>query len=162
MLDFDIRRCTRRCHASDRELQPGEKFFSVLVPQGSEVVRQDYSASAWKGPPENHVGWWKSQMPEAGAQKLKMAPAEVLLDYFEQLEQIPDKEQVRYIMALLLVRKRLAKWDETVIDEQGNRFMVLDSPRTGQQYRVLECDPSPEEIQTVQEELMQTLYAEAE
>jgi hypothetical protein len=162
VLDFDVRRCTRRCHASDRELQPGEEFYSVLVPRGSEVVRQDFAAGSWQGPPEHNIGWWKSQMPEAGAVKVKMAPPEVLLDYFEQLEQISDKEDVRYVMALLLVRKRLAKWEQTETNEDGTRTMLLDCARTGQQYRVLERDPAPEQVLQMRDELMQTLYAEAE
>lgn len=162
MLDFDVRRCTRRCHASDRELQPGEQFYSVLIPQGSDVVRHDYAASVWQGPPEKTIGWWKSQMPDEGARKLKMAPPDVLIDYFEQLDQFAEKAEVRYVMALLLVRKRIARWEQTVTEENGQRYMLLDCPRTGQQYRVLECDPAPEQVLELRNELMQTLYAEAE
>jgi len=162
MLDFDIRKPTRRCHASGRDLNPGETFFSVLVPEGSGCTRRDFSADAWQGPPEEAIGWWKSHMPAAGATRLKMAPPEVLIDYFEQLGQVAGKETVRFVMALLLVRKRLAKWEETTTDDAGQRTMVLDCPRTGQKYQVLQCDPAPEEIESIQQELMQTLYAEAE
>ena len=60
MIDYDIQRCSRRCAASDRELHNGEVCYSVLVPEGGQVVRRDYSAEGWPGPPEGAIGWWKS------------------------------------------------------------------------------------------------------
>ena len=57
MMDFEVKRCTRRCAASDRELQPGEPFYSMLIQQGAELVRQDFAESHWQGPPEGiHTG----------------------------------------------------------------------------------------------------------
>ena len=37
MLDFDIQRFTRHCHATGRELSPGEAFYSVLVSEGERL-----------------------------------------------------------------------------------------------------------------------------
>ena len=36
MLDFEVQRCTRRCAATDRELKPGETFYSTLVVVGAK------------------------------------------------------------------------------------------------------------------------------
>ena len=70
MIDFEVQRCTRRCAKTDREFKAGEVFYSILVSQGAAVVRYDYSSEAWEGPPEEAIGWWKSQMPDANANKL--------------------------------------------------------------------------------------------
>ena len=60
-MDFEVQRFTRRCAATDRELAPGELFYSVLLAEGAEVVRHDYAAEAWNGPTVRAApGWWKS------------------------------------------------------------------------------------------------------
>ena len=40
-MEFDVQRCSRRCAETDREFRPGESFFSVLLPEGADVVRRD-------------------------------------------------------------------------------------------------------------------------
>ena len=82
MLDFDVQSRSRKCAKTDRPFEPGEEFFSVLLPEGSNVARYDYSAAAWEGPPENSIGWWKSQVPDHRGNKVNWAPNEVMLHYF--------------------------------------------------------------------------------
>ena len=64
MIDYELQRCTRHCAVTERELQPGETFFSTLTAEGAELARRDYSVEAWQGPPAGVVGWWKSKMPQ--------------------------------------------------------------------------------------------------
>ena len=107
MVDFEVQRCTRHCAKTEREFRPGETFVSVLMAEGAEVVRYDYSLEAWDQPPENAVGWWKSVMPEPNAKKVNWAPNDVMLHYFETLESDASKADVRYVLALLMVRRRI-------------------------------------------------------
>lgn len=162
MIDFEIQRCSRRCATTDRELHPGEAFYSALVPQGSEVVRTDYSEEAWQGPPEGTLGWWKSRMPDPKANKLHWAPNDVMLHYFEQLEAVPDKQDIRYVLALLLVRRRVVRHEETENNEQGNQRLVLYCPRNENEYRVDVATPTQSRIKQIQEELARLLFAKAD
>ena len=41
MLEFDVQSRSRKCAKTDRPFEPGEEFFSVLLPEGSNVVRYD-------------------------------------------------------------------------------------------------------------------------
>ena len=50
-MEYEHVHCTRRCAATGRELRPGEAFYSVLTDEAAKLVRQDYSAEAWTGPP---------------------------------------------------------------------------------------------------------------
>src|SRR3954463_8365574 len=111
LLDFEVQRCTRRCAATDRPLEPGEECYSVLEFEGVNVVRKDFGVHAWKAPPETAFGWWKSRVPEPTAKKIKLAPNEVLLELFEKLAERPDQQDLRYVLALLLVRRRVLKLD---------------------------------------------------
>jgi hypothetical protein len=161
VLDFDIQRCTRRCAALDRELAPGETFYSVLVPRGADVVRQDYSREAWQGPPENALGWWKSQMPDAsGVKKATLAPSDVLLQYFEQLESDPTRQDLRYVLALLMVRRRIMRLEDTERGETGLETLVLACARNEAEYRTPVAVPSEERAAEIQRELEKLLYSE--
>ena len=162
MQDFEVRRCTRRCASTDRDLQPEEAFYSVLIEENGEVVRLDYSLGAWEGAPENAIGWWKSQMPSNDVRKLNWAPNDVMLHYFEQLEEQPTKSDVRYVLTLLMIRRRILRLEDTEIDDAGAEWMVLYCPRREAEFRVLVVDPASERIDQIQDELSQLLFGASE
>ena len=118
LLDFEVQRCTRRCAATDRALEPGDDCYSVLEVQGADVIRKDFCREAWSGVPENAFGWWKSRVPEPTAKKIKLAPNDVLLELFDQLADNRSKQDLRYVLALLLVRRRVLRVDVT--DDQSH------------------------------------------
>ncbi len=158
MLDFDIQRCTRRCAATDRELRPGEVIYSVLVPEGSQVVRLDYSEEGWQGPPENTIGFWKFQLPDPDANKVNWAPNEVMLDYFLRLENDEAKRDVRFVLALLLMRRRVLRLDDAADRTAQQEVMILHCPRNDNEYRVPVASPSGERVKEIQDELAQLLF----
>lgn len=161
MTDFDFQRCSRRCAATGRELLPEEFFFSVLVSEGSDVVRRDYAEEAWTEPPERAIGWWKSQMPSANAHKMHWAPNDVMLHYFEELENNPAKADVRYILALLLIRRRLFRLDDRETDDEGRELMVVSCSKNENEYKVVTVPPSGARINEIQDELARLLFADA-
>lgn len=156
MVEYDIQRCTRRCQTTGRELPPGEVVYSVLVETDDIITRQDYSADAWQGPPENAVGWWKGMIADAG-KRVHWAPHDVMLHYFEQLEGNPAKEDVRYVLALLLVRRRIVRVESTERDAAGVETLVVYSPRNEVEYRVKVVMPAAEREQAIQMELSELL-----
>lgn len=161
MIDYEVQRCTRHCAATGRELQPGEAFYSTLKAEGAQVVRHDYSLAAWQGPPEGVLGWWKSQMPDRNAKKLHWAPNDVMLELLESLEAQPDKTDMRYVLALLLIRRRVVRLEETDRDPSGREVSVLYCPRRETTYRVVTVMPSAERTTEIQEELARLLFADA-
>lgn len=161
MLDFEIQRCTRKCFATEREFRPGEAFYSVLVQEGAEVVRRDYSEAAWPGAPENSLGFWKSNMPGVVNKKLHWAPNDVMLHYFEQLAERPDQADVRYVLALLMIRRRVVRQESSETDADGQEWLTLFCPRNEQEYKALVAVPTNERALEIQKELAQLLYANA-
>ncbi len=158
MLDFDVKARLRKCAKTDRVFEPGELFFSVLMPEGSDVVRYDYAADAWEGPPEKSIGWWKSQVPDHSAGKVHWAPNDVMLHYFEQLEENVEKQDVRFVLALLLVRRRVLRLEEDDADD----VLVVYCAKNETTYRVATADPSAERIAAIQEELAELLFGKEE
>lgn len=161
MIDFDVQRCTRKCHNTQRELRAGETIYSAIVRHGADVVRQDFSLEGWTGPPENSLGHWKSVVTEATTKRVQWAPNDMMLSYLEQLEQDPSREDVRYLLALLLVRRRITRVERTEKDETGAEFITLYCPRNEAEYRVKVAFPSGPRVLTIQQELGQLLQTPA-
>jgi hypothetical protein len=157
MLDYEIQRCSRRCAATDRELKNGELCYSLLVPEGGQVVRRDYSAEGWPGAPEGALGWWKSTVVDPNAGRPHWAPSDVMLHYFERLADDPAAEDARYVLALLLVRRRVLRVEGTEQDALGRETLVLHSIRSEGQYRVAELVPTPERAAAIQQQLAELL-----
>ena len=160
-MDYEVERCTRHCASSGRELTEGEEFYSVLVAEKRDVRRHDYAAEAWSGPPDAALAWWKSRMPTREAKKGQLAPNEVLLQLFAELEQVPEKADMRYVLALLLVRRRVLREEDVERDESGGEMLVLYSPREESTYRVAVVLPDRQRTDEIQADLARLLYADA-
>jgi hypothetical protein len=161
MIDYEVQRCTRRCAATGRELAPGEEFYSTLAAEGSQVVRHDYAPEAWHGPPAGVLGWWKSHMPEKVAKKLQFAPNDVMLELLETLEEQPAQKDMRYVLSLLLIRRRVVRLESVEQGAAGEEVSILYCARRDTTYRVETRMPSDERITEIQAELAQLLFADA-
>jgi hypothetical protein len=161
MIDYEVQRCTRQCAATGRQLEPGETFYSVLAVEGAQVARRDYAAEAWHGPPEDALGWWKSRMPERDAHKLRWAPNDVMLHLLEELESQGELRDMRYVLALLLARRRVARLEESEFDATGQEWLVVHCPKYDQIYKVRVAAPTPERVEEIQDELAKLLFADA-
>lgn len=158
-MDYEIQRFTRHCAKTGRELKPGEGFFSALLRDGAQVVRQDFAADAWQGPPEGAIGWWKSHVPTQSMHKVHWAPNDVMLELLEQWEHDPAKQDIRYVLTLLLIRRRVLRLEDTETNDSGNEVSVLYCPRRETTYRVVTTMPTPERESEIQNDLAQLLFA---
>jgi hypothetical protein len=172
LLDFEVQRSTRRCAATDRPLEPGELSYSVLEVNGADVVRKDYCSEAWTGPPESALGWWKTRIPQLTNKKVKLAPNDVLLELFDELADRPEQSDLRYVLVLLLIRRRVLRLEaptETVGTstqhasvESSHEMMSVYCPKRDTTYRVPAVMPDPARIDEIQQQLSDLLIAGAE
>ena len=168
LLDFEIQRSTRRCAATDRELRPGETCYSVIQFAGAEVVRHDYASEAWSGPPKAAFGWWKSRIPEPTAKKIKLAPNEVLLELFDQLADQSGSRDMRYVLALLLVRRRVFRLEGAADGlvaprpPEGVETITVSCPKRDTTHEIAVAMPSDERIDEIQQRLSELLIADGD
>ena len=86
MTEYQIQANTRRCAMTGRELQPGERFYSVLFDQSGQFLRQDYSREAWPGTPEGAFSFWTGTVPPLDGPRRPRFDDDLLLDCFHRLE----------------------------------------------------------------------------
>jgi hypothetical protein len=158
-MDYEVGRSTRNCTATGREIQPGETFYSTLTVQGADVLRQDYSSEGWLGPPDGVLGWWQSTMPARDARRQSWAPSDVMLDLLEDLAAQAERLDMRYVLSLLLIRRRVVRLEDTEHDDQGREVSLLYCPRRDVTYRVLTVIPGDERSKAIQQELSKLLLA---
>ena len=154
-MDYEVQRSTRCCSVTGREFAPGETYYSALVAEGSKLTRFDYAADAWQGPPEEVfvLGWWKSQIPDRAAARKRWAPNDVMLHFWDELADQPDKQDMRYVLTLLLIRRRVFRLEEEKYDPQGRELLVAFCPRRETTYQVPAAVPEPSRIDQIQDEL---------
>ena len=164
MTEYEIQPFSLRCVLTGRELKPGEFYFSVLIESPEGFCRKDYSAEAWTGPPDGAIGFWRSKVPEATARKQsQLVDDSVLVEFFDRLagEQDAYKVNFRYILGLLLVRKKILKL--ACAEREGDReVLVLRSPATGEQHRVVNPELTEEQLVAVQTEVERVLQTQVE
>ncbi|HEY4759303.1 MAG TPA: hypothetical protein VIH42_01855 [Thermoguttaceae bacterium] len=152
-MDYEVQNFTRRCTATGRELAPGEWYYSVLVADGAELKRYDYTLDAWQGPPEKAIGYWKSQVPDKSSRRKHWAPNDVILHFFDELAEQPDKQDMRYVLTLLLIRRRVFRLEEEQRDQQGNEVLTVYCPRRETTYTIPAVVPEQSRIDEIQQQL---------
>jgi len=162
LLDFDIRSCSRRCSETERALQPGDVYFSVLEEQTTGLERLDYSVEAWQGPPEECVGWWRSRIPGKEGGKPKLAPTEVMLNLFAALAKRPEDQEFRYLLSLLLLRRRILRRDDAKQNEEGREVLELYCKRRDEKFEVVVAEPDAKQAKLVQQRMIDLLYGDGE
>jgi hypothetical protein len=136
---YEIPKTSGVCASTGRELAPGEPYYAALVelPEGQPeeqdaggakdksaealsalgLCRIDVSHEAWEGGyrPEGLFGFWKSTVPEPNEKKKLFVDDAVLMNLLERLADAtePDRLAFRYVLALILMRKKLLRYDGT-------------------------------------------------
>ena len=158
MMEYQIQPNTRRCVVTGRELQPGEPFFTALLEEGTHFVRKDFAKEAWQGPPPGAFSFWTGKVPPPDDQRRPRIDDDLLFDCFGRLEGQSDPARVnfRYVVALLLMRRKRFKFEQTVLEESEEK-LCLRCARTGTKYLVVNPRLSEEEMAQVQEEVFKVL-----
>ena len=159
LLDFEVRTCSRCCAETGKAIQPGEVYFSVLEVQAAETIRRDYCAEAWQQPPEKSLGWWRSRVPLKN-EKPRLAPTDILLNLFSALADKPADAQFRYLLGLLLIRRRVLKREDSCRNESKQEILTLFSPRRDASYELVVDQPNVEQAEKIQQRMIRLLYGD--
>ena len=158
MTNYQIHGPARVCAATGRELKPGEKVFSVLRDEGGQFVRTDYTADAWPGPPAGVVAWWAGRVPDGGKPAKPVINDDLLADCFEHLSGTTDPARLRfrYVVALLLMRRKRFKFEDA--RKRGDRdSLVVRDARSGRRHEVEDPQLTDPEMDAVRDEVFRVL-----
>ena len=164
MKQWETARPTGICAQTGRELAEGEEFYAVLFEDGDSFRRQDYSVEAWTGAPPGAYCHFKSKVPiREPKRKRVFVDDEMLINFFVRLADETDllRLQFRFVLALILMRKRLLRYEETLHDGEIESWqMRLAKEQTV--HRVLNPHLTDEQIEGVSEQLGAILHGDVE
>jgi hypothetical protein len=150
---MEIPRPSRTCSISRREFRPNESFFSVLTGEHESFDRADIAGEHWSGPPQECFGWWKSTVKHVADNASQQVSGETLQSLFEKLSELPDEADTFYVLTLLLLRRKLLRYEKEATDEQGGRVLEVYAFHSDAIYQVPVAMPSHERLETIQQQL---------
>jgi len=149
----EIPRPSRTCSVSRRDFRPNESFFSVLTGENGLFIRKDIAAEHWSRPPEEFVAWWKSTVKHVADNTPQQVSGETLQSLFERLTAQTDEADTLYILTLLLLRRKLLRYEKEIADEQGNRLLEVSALHTDLTYQVPIAMPDHDRLDAIQQQL---------
>jgi len=111
----EVSRPTGKCSATGQAIPYATPAIAALCERDEDegFNRFDFSIAAWEGGdrPERLFSHWRYTTPEEGKKPDIVIDEAVLVDLFERLEgdERPQRIAFRYIIALVLLRKRKLK-----------------------------------------------------
>ena len=131
----------------------------MLFEEGESFRRADYSLDAWLGAPEVAFCHFRSRVPVKEARKRLLVNDELLIAFFQRLaeEREPIRVQFRFVLALILMRKRLLKYESTVT-ESGAEVWEMFLTRDQSRHRVVNPNLTDDQVETVSRELSAILH----
>lgn len=143
------------CQRCEKAFEADEKFFSMLAVEADEIRRADLCRGCFGGnEPEPETIWWRT-LHQPDRKRGLALDFEAIERLFEQLEGCAEErlQRLRYVLCLLLLRKRRLK--VVRIDRSGGEeAMVVRRPRKTVEMRVVVFDLTPEETESLRGELM--------
>ncbi len=152
---WHIARSTRKCAVSGEPIPQGAPFFSALIEGDESFERKDYLAAAWDGVDKTpFFSYWKNKGGDAGEEKKQPVDYGRLLAFYDSLEGAEEapKRLFRYVLALILVRRRRLRLEDAGRTETGDRLVVYDR-RSEKTAEILAPEASKEELDAVQAKL---------
>jgi len=162
-MDWNIQQPNRECCACGKEFEEGELYFSALFDTGEGFDRKDHCPTCWEtaGAQKQAFSFWKTHAPTKQEDRKLFVDNDLLFDFFlrlsEEKGQQPDhKTKFRYILALILMRKRKLRFVDVVRDNAAEH-LILRCPKEDRRFKVLDPGLTEEEADTVKDDLSQIL-----
>ena len=118
MGEWEINKPLGQCYGTGRKIEHGEEYFGALVEIDEGLQRRDFCADYWESEKPNVFCYWRSKLPHPDQKKQIFVDDEMLMAFFERLENETGQEKVnfRFVLALILMRKRRLKYDATRVE----------------------------------------------
>ena len=161
MGEWEINKPLGQCWGSGTKIEYGQEYFGALVETEEGLQRRDYCAEYWQNEKPDVFCFWKTKLPNPDQKKQIFVDDDMLMAFFERLEKEtePEKINFRFVLALILMRKRRLKYDETKI-EDGNEIWRLRIVGDKQIAEVVNPHLDEEQIEQLSSQIGQILQTD--
>ena len=153
-MDWEISNLARQCSGCEHAFAEEDEVFSGLCDEKTAFVRRDYCEACWgRMDCAEFYSNWRTRMPKKDETPKRFVDDDVLLNFFYRLEGEEEELKVnfRYVLALLLIRKKLLKF-KSLRREGEQEWLILFDRREDRNHEVLNPDLAAEQLTSVTEE----------
>lgn len=160
--DWEICKRSDLCTLTQHPFEEGEFFYTALYRHDNGFRREDVTEEAWNARSEDPVpfSFWRSKFempPPPPPEPLAKQDAESILRRLIE-ENADATKNARYILALMLERKRLLK----PMESSDDAVLVYEYTQTGETFLIPNPHLSLDQIPEVQREVSALLGAAEE
>jgi len=107
-----------QCCATGRTIEPGEEYYATLVQTEQGFVRRDFCADYWGEHKPEVFCYWKAKLATPDQKKNLFVDDDMLMAFFDRLATETEQEKInfRFVLALVLMRRRRLKYDSSKTD----------------------------------------------
>src|ERR1700759_1899374 len=160
LSEWEIKARSRHCARTQETFEDGATIFTLLFRERVGFRREDISEKAWQLVKESvePFSFWKSKFQAAAPPAPEAMPKESVEELLRRLvtEDMPEHLNARYVLAILLERKR--RWKQLVIREPAeDKILIYEHVKTGEAFIIQDPRLKLDQLDSVQEEIYSLL-----
>lgn len=160
MTEWDIQPRASACTVCAKAFADKQTYHTLLDQATESYSRRDLCADCYAGATRNTViSQWQGKYrvpPPPAPEAIQKDTAETLLRKLVESSD-PTQSGPRYILAVMLERKRILKHRDTIRDEQGNELLVYEHAQSGESFTLPDPHLRLDQLEEVQRQVAELL-----
>ena len=160
---WNLRSRAHKCAATERHFDEGEAFFTAIYfdKKSGDYTRRDVCLDAWAEDSKAHppFSYWRNTYAKpTGNERAEVTPKEGAYAMLQRMveEGEPSTERARYILGLMLERKRILS-PTAVKETEHGRLLMYENKKTGEAFVFVDPELRLDEIESLQTVVATTL-----
>lgn len=161
--DWEIRKSLGQCFGTGEPIADGQEYYAALVETENGLERRDFGLEYWHANEPKVYCFWKSRMNRSEEKKKLFVDDDMLVAFFDRLENEEEAEKVnfRFVLMLVLMRKRIAKYESSEIND-GREVWTVKMRGRDERAQVVNPHLSEEQIEELSGQMGQILQVDLE
>jgi len=164
--EYEIDKTAGRCVVCGEVVAPGEELVATVTEVDEELRRDDYCLACWEAAPKDDrpdvLGTWRTRVPRPKEKTKLLIDDDLLVDFFRRLEgdQTPARVNFRFVLALVLMRKKLLIYDRGEKRDDGTEIWTMHLRGLTDKYVVTDPHMDEDKIVEVSRQLGEIMEGE--
>jgi hypothetical protein len=161
MAEWEINKTLGKCWGTDEEFAVGENYYAALMETEEGFERRDYSVEYWQEHKVEAYCFWKTKMADPEEKKQLFIDDEMLMAFFERLAEETEEEKLnfRFVLTLVLMRKRKLKYMDHVMEE-GKEVWQMRVAGEGRMVTVVNPELTEDKIEDLSSQIGQIMQVD--